>query len=611
MARGECEAEGGCQFAGLLSFQCKTRSDSAMALEQLRTRAGASTALVTGDSVLTAAHVAREVGIIGQSRVMLVKGKRSKRRRSALLLAASADGTLQWESLEKKASKSKPVKSVKFSLSGMPKLAQKHDLCVTGPALSAALEQSPELLDALQDIKVFARMSPDQKELLTSSLKSSGHTVMMCGDGANDVGALKQAHVGLALLAGFGTANTGGEGEAAAQSSDGAMDPKQLRKAKAERMQRLIEEEHSRMQQEGEKGGYWTALKTVMKQEAAKQKQQRKSFAASAAAAMREGDEDEDKVGNIKAGDASLAAPFTCKKPSVTPALDLIKQGRCTLAALLQTYQMTALDALISAYSLSVMYFDSVKFGERQMMALGMAMSAAYISLSKVRPVEDLALTRPQSSIFHPSIIGSVLGQFAIHTACTVGAVCCAKAYAPLAAALPAGPKTGKRRGLFKSKFTPNLVSNVVFIMSGVQSAVVCFVNYKGQPFMKGVAEVPGLLYSLAGMLVGAAVLLSEAFRPLNVALQLSPFPCGKAKVTIAVILLFNIIGTFVWDRTMMKLFDPALFKEKHSKPLSRTARRNLFSLLPLGAAALQFAMQFQGEAAASAAEAEAGQALE
>lgn len=44
--------------------------------------------------------------------------------------------------------------------------------------------------------QVFARMTPDDKERLVLALKESGRTCMMCGDGANDVGALKQAQVG-------------------------------------------------------------------------------------------------------------------------------------------------------------------------------------------------------------------------------------------------------------------------------------------------------------------------------------------------------------------------------------------------------------------------------
>lgn len=39
-------------------------------------------------------------------------------------------------------------------------------------------------------------MTPDDKERLVLALKESGRTCMMCGDGANDVGALKQAQVG-------------------------------------------------------------------------------------------------------------------------------------------------------------------------------------------------------------------------------------------------------------------------------------------------------------------------------------------------------------------------------------------------------------------------------
>lgn len=44
--------------------------------------------------------------------------------------------------------------------------------------------------------RVFARVSPRNKELLVARLNALGHTTMMCGDGTNDVGALTQAHIG-------------------------------------------------------------------------------------------------------------------------------------------------------------------------------------------------------------------------------------------------------------------------------------------------------------------------------------------------------------------------------------------------------------------------------
>ena len=49
--------------------------------------------------------------------------------------------------------------------------------------------------------QVFARMSPDDKALLVSSLQNHylDQQVGMCGDGANDCGALKTADAGLSL----------------------------------------------------------------------------------------------------------------------------------------------------------------------------------------------------------------------------------------------------------------------------------------------------------------------------------------------------------------------------------------------------------------------------
>ena len=46
---------------------------------------------------------------------------------------------------------------------------------------------------------VFARFAPDQKTQLIEALQSVGYFVSMCGDGANDCGALKAAHAGISL----------------------------------------------------------------------------------------------------------------------------------------------------------------------------------------------------------------------------------------------------------------------------------------------------------------------------------------------------------------------------------------------------------------------------
>ena len=42
-------------------------------------------------------------------------------------------------------------------------------------------------------------MTPDQKSELVQTLQDLDYRVGMCGDGANDCGALKAAHAGIAL----------------------------------------------------------------------------------------------------------------------------------------------------------------------------------------------------------------------------------------------------------------------------------------------------------------------------------------------------------------------------------------------------------------------------
>ena len=51
----------------------------------------------------------------------------------------------------------------------------------------------------LRYCSVYARCSPDNKTQLIHSLQKEGFMVLMCGDGANDCGALKIADVGVSL----------------------------------------------------------------------------------------------------------------------------------------------------------------------------------------------------------------------------------------------------------------------------------------------------------------------------------------------------------------------------------------------------------------------------
>lgn len=51
----------------------------------------------------------------------------------------------------------------------------------------------------------------------------------------------------------------------------------------------------------------------------------------------------------VQLGDASVAAPFTSRAPSIRSVIQIIRQGRCTLLLNVQMMQIMMLDSMVSA----------------------------------------------------------------------------------------------------------------------------------------------------------------------------------------------------------------------------------------------------------------------
>jgi Ca2+-transporting ATPase len=130
------DAEREMTFVGLVGISDPPRPEAGRAIETCE-RAGIKPILITGDHVLTAEAVARELGVLKQGQV------------------------------------------------------------VTGTELDAMSDE--ELVRRVPEIEVYARVSPAHKLRVVTAWQSTGRYVAMTGDGVNDAPALKKADIGVAM----------------------------------------------------------------------------------------------------------------------------------------------------------------------------------------------------------------------------------------------------------------------------------------------------------------------------------------------------------------------------------------------------------------------------
>eukprot|EP00808_Paulinella_micropora_P012340 g13561.t1 len=591
------QVERNLQFVGFVAFYCPVRSDTGLVVSELQA-GGHVVIMVTGDGALTALHVAREVGIIKTSAdKTLVLSDVSDSGSRAADDAPVPDGKLEWRSASQAAlgdEDDSDFESKPFHAQAIPELVQQgFELCLTGATLRAATVQDDSMWDMVGHIKVFARMAPQDKERVLRSLKKQGHFTLMCGDGANDVGALKQAHIGLALLTGFGNSNASKAGDKVKLKETEEEEKSRLLEAKdrqheitqkrneemAKNKQELtalqkvyVEEEMAKLGSDAGAWALWTAhmqaTKRLVEETKKKNNEVAKKYgqmSLTAQAALLAGTSEEDataEVPMVKLGDASVAAPFTSKLPSIKSTVDIIRQGRCTLVTTVQMQQILALNCLIAAYALSALYLDGVRSSEPQMIASGMLLTVASVAASYATPVKELSHLRPITSVFHPSIILSIMGQLIIHLSCMVYAISMVKAATPDAEDerfVARSVVIGENGEVTAPPFKPTLLNTVVVLVETAQHVAVLAVNYKGRPFMIATTENRPLMYSLAICCGGLFVAAFEVIPQLNKLLEMVPLPDSEFRTRLLLILFMSVGGTLVWDRLMCLLFAPDL----------------------------------------------------
>ena len=505
-------AESNLSFAGFLVLQSPLKPDSAEVIEHL-SQSSHRIVMITGDHVLTACHVARELKIATKPLVILTK---SDERPDLLVwrafdpretFVANFDASIDPEALRK--------------------FASQYDFCISGEALQQLLEHSPQVVAAaakrfslpIQEVRatqishvvaelyrytaVFARTMPDQKEHILAWLKKLGYGTLMCGDGTNDVGALKQADIGIALL-----------------SSDVAAAEEELKK---ERQQREL-----KFKQEMQ------AIANLPREERVKRELER----------AKEAFKMMDEEPTVRLGDASIAAPFTSKDSSVNVTASVIRLGRCTLVTTIQLFQILAINSLILAYSLSVLYLEGVKYSDAQFTIASAAISIYFFAMSQAEPIERLSEERPHTRIFSRWMILTVVGQFAIHLGCLMYAVQLASPYS-------VDPEHRNPEG----KFAPNVLNSTIYLVSTAMTVACFLANYRGRPFMPSLKENNKLYKALMAGLLYVVVLTTEMIPELNEYLELVPWPTAEYRNTVLMLVLGDVALTYALGRFLTYYF--------------------------------------------------------
>lgn len=156
-------------------------------------------------------------------------------------------------------------------------------------------------------------------------------------------------------------------------------------------------------------------------------------------------------------------------------------------------------------------------------------------------------------------IIGSVLGQFAIHIATLIYLSNYVYSIEPYVTSFfsPNHVLTFPRRQSdvdLEGEFEPSLLNSAIYLLQLIQQISTFSINYQGRPFRESIRENKAMYWGLVAASGVAFSCATEFIPEINQKLRLVPFS-NEFKLTLTVLMIFDYGGCWIIENVLKNLF--------------------------------------------------------
>ncbi|SOV13118.1 cation transporting ATPase, putative [Plasmodium gaboni] len=401
-------------------------------------------------------------------------------------------------------------------------------LCITGDIIDYFLQVYKNNLnifnELIRGVYIFCRMSPKNKEIIIKTLNKIGYITIMCGDGTNDMAALKAAHVGVSLLS-IKVSYKNKDGKNKKMLYD---ERKNSLNNNNMMMMNMYGDGRSRSLYDNLRASYAEArniinnnnnnnnsgvncgvgLKFRRSYEQMKLYNEKKKELEQMLQSL------DDSLPLIKLGEASIASPFTYKGNDIKCIKEIISCGRCALSKVIMMYKLMIINSLITAFSVSILTLDGVKLSDAQTTVISLLYTSLIVLISKTSPLKSITNYKPPNSLFNFSVIISLLLQIIIHFSILIYGWKLACTYREINY-IPD----------IKGEFKPNIVNTCIYYLIYCINLSIFSCNYEGLPFMIPIHKNKEIVYIFLVNFFFLLLLIMDLFPYLNYFFSLVSFP--------------------------------------------------------------------------------------